>query len=725
MKSLIFINDVFESLTQEKFTAPARVLWIAESYDEATLITIETPAKKPWTFSYRQLLLLVEVGEIKRVVITVPKFLLKLEEELEQKDMQIRDDNWARIKPLIETKQPGEIFFPKAMGALVAAQANFLAIDKKTLYRLLYRYWQFGSNQNSLLPNYLNSGGPGKPKKFVNGVINGRPPKYQGLVRDTRAPILTDADKAAIKIGYAMYKNNSVECITDAYIKTLNKFYRAERSVPGFSDDDFTLKPAHELPTPEQFDYWGKKAFDEITVLRGRKGERAWEKDHRELIGRANQGLFGPCHRFEIDSTIADVYLVSRFNRNWIIGRPVVYVIVDVFSRMIVGIYVGLEGPSWAGARQALWNAFSDKVTFCRRYGLHINPDDWPCHHLPQEIVADRAELLGDNAEENLVKGLSIDLGIPPPYRPDWKAIVESRFRLLNRTSKIKWAPGGVAARVKERGERDYRLDATLDMNEFTKIIIKSVLQYNRYSRQPDWLNNEMIAQNLDPTPISIWNWGVDQGFGRPNVQAPELVYLHLLPKARASIQAGGIYFEGRFFISASDDDGKKFARARAKGREPIDVWHDSTRPEHIWLRADGAFVQYNLRASESRYQGFRLEEIQDMLEMVKNPSPKIMYDELVSKVKLDEQIGSIVQHAIEDKATNKQDLSAAQQVADIRTNRATELAYERAARPAPVDSGHASTITHARGLKSPSSIESYGQRTGEVIDLLSRLRKK
>jgi hypothetical protein len=565
-------------------------------------------------------------------------------------------------------------------------------LTRKTYYRLLYRYWLLGSIKNALLPNYMQSGGAGKPKTFVNGEINGKRPKYLGVPLETKAKILSDEDKAAIKIGYALYKDNQVQCITDAYTRTLNKFYRSDNPVPGFSDDDVNLKPLHELPKLTQFQYWGKKAFDDMTVFRSRKGERKWEKDHRPLVGRANQGVMGPCHRYEIDATIADVYLVSKFNRNWIIGRPVVYVVVDVFSRMIVGLYVGLEGPSWGGARQALWNAFSDKIEYCNRFGIQITAEDWPCHHLPQEICADRAEMLG-NAAENLPSGLGIDLAFPPPYRPDWKAIVESRFRILNRLTQIKWSPGGVAERIKERGERDYRLDATLNMYEFTKIMVTSVLHYNRYSRQPDWLDQE-------------------------------LVYLHLLPRGKASVQAGGVYFSGMFYTSTTDLRSIRFAKARAKGRETIDVWYDSNSPESIWIRnEDNSFSRLQWRASESRYSGHRLEEIIDMLEIIKHQSPEKKYQELVGKVKLDEQIQSVLQSATLDKKLNREDMSAAQKVSGIRANRAIELAAERAAITDPAPPTKSESIASVKQIADVS--ETFGQRGGEVINLLSRLRKK
>jgi hypothetical protein len=59
-------------------------------------------------------------------------------------------------------------------------------------------------------------------------------------------------------------------------------------------------------------------------------------------------------------------------DRKLIIGRPVIYIVIDVFSRLIVGFAVTLEGPSWAGAKLALENAFSDKASYCKQFGINI-----------------------------------------------------------------------------------------------------------------------------------------------------------------------------------------------------------------------------------------------------------------------------------------------------------------------------------------------------------------
>jgi len=107
---------------------------------------------------------------------------------------------------------------------------------------------------------------------------------------------------------------------------------------------------------------------------------RAYNLTGRETLGDSTQMAAGPGSVYQIDATIGDVYLVSSLDRSRIIGRLVIYTCVDVFSRVITGFAVTLEGPSWLGAMLALDNVIEDKVSFCAGYGIEITEPDWPCH---------------------------------------------------------------------------------------------------------------------------------------------------------------------------------------------------------------------------------------------------------------------------------------------------------------------------------------------------------
>ncbi|XLZ68731.1 transposase [Massilia sp. SR12] len=710
-------NAVFEPQAQCPWTNVFRVIYIDQQSNTCVLIDVQEKPKKPWLCDRAVLQQMIRDHQIVRTELRIPEFMMALEEEIPEKYRLIRDRQWQRIRDLVAPSQRHETHMPHSMGPAISAHAARIGVEKKTLYRLLYRYWMFGAVPNALLPQFVKCGGRGKERNYTGA--RGRPPNVVMAGDERTSKILSEDDKAVLRAGFALYKDNKTGTVKQAYIRMLRRFYCESIGVPGFPDAEPKLKPLSELPTQSQFEYWGKKAFDDMVVLRSRQGERKWAKDHRAQKGRAADGLMGPAHRFEIDATIADIYLVSRYNRNWIIGRPVVYVVIDVFSRMIVGTYIGLEGPSWEGARQALLNAFTEKTAFCASLGIVIDEHDWPCAHLPQELCADRAELLGQQAEASAA-ALGINMAYPPPYRPDWKSIVESRFRLLNNLTQIHWIPGGVAARVRERGERDYRLDATFDVGEFSKIVVEGILHHNRFHEYPDLLTREMIQAEIAPTPAAIWNWGFDQGAAMANDQPEELVKLNLMGKARASIRAGGLYFEGMYYTLDSGEEDARYSRARYRGSEEVDVWYQNNDPSQVWMRTrERQLVRYVLRDSTEKYANVRLEEILDMHLLTRHRPPERRHAALQSEVRLDASIEAAVNTATAERMEGAVPASKAERVADIRMHRAVEKeSLRRELRGAPRTPEMVAPVMDEAGN------DGFGSRRGEVISILSRLSK-
>jgi len=130
-----------------------------------------------------------------------------------------------------------------------------------------------------------------------------------------------------------------------------------------------------------------------------------------------------PCELYQIDSTRADVWLcVSEENRA-VIGKPTVYLVVDVFTSMIVGVHVTLANPSYHEACTALVTALRDKVALCARHGIPITPDDWPNTPLSKRVVADRQEFISLNSKF-LGEKLGIEVINPVAYSGFFKALI-------------------------------------------------------------------------------------------------------------------------------------------------------------------------------------------------------------------------------------------------------------------------------------------------------------
>lgn len=715
----INVNDVFEPVTElSAVPGVVRIIFVDVRRDVAIAIELTDPPRQPMGLGLSDLRGSLAAGDTKRATVLTPEFLLVLEDDLDDKQKRERDEKWDVIAPLIDSGYPGQIFVPGEMGRLVGVRAAELGMQRKSIYRLLYRYWVNGQVRNSLLKNYTSVGVA--ERKYNPDKPPGRRPKYQGVALP-RTKILSVSDKRCISVGYSLFSTDKASTITSAYAEMLRQFY-TEKDLSKSPEAEARLLPAAEIPSFRQFYYWGKKFFSEVETERGRKGERIWLKDLRPISGTVRDWLRGPCHQFEIDATIADIYLVNSYSRRMLIGRPVVYVVIDSYSGMITGLYIGLEGPSWNGARQALFNAFTSKVQFCASNGVAINPEHWPCHHLPHNIYADRGEMLS-NAAEGLAKGLKIELGIAPPYRPDWKSMVESRFGILNDLTGIRWLPGGVAARERERGERDYRLDATLNLKEFSKIIIECVLHYNRFNRQPDRLTQEMMDDGVDPTPLGIWNWALENGHVEPNNRPDDLVYLHLLPRDQATVQRGGLRFRGMHYLCEVAIEKNWFATARSRGVWSVECWYDPNSSAHIWIQGDNKqFIRCDLRKSDSKYADYRSDEIYDLLEAYRQTPPEHKRAELESRVSLQGTVDQVVSSALAERKEEPAPTTKAEAIGGIRENRADERLKERLNAPVP-DGVRAGTSGQGTKANEDRSGNYAGARSAQVIDMLKRLR--
>lgn len=713
------VNDVLEPVTENSpIHGMVRVLFLDIENDVASLIGLQDPLRSPFDLTIDELSKSISEGDTKHVVVQTPEYMLVLEEALTDKQKSDRDYKWNVIAPLIESHYPGQIFYPGQMGRMISERAAELGVTLKQIYRLLYRFWANGQIKNAFLKNYANTGksvrnyDPSKPP--------GRKPKYQGVDVD-RCKFLDAADIKCIQIGYALYADGDVSKKTSAYNKMLSKFYSV-KSTSKNPEAEIKLLPTSQMPSARQFIYWGEKAFDAIQRERGRMGERKWIKDRRPLSGTVRDGLRGPGHQFEIDATIADIYLTNSYSRHMLIGRPVVYVVIDSFSGMIVGLYVGLEGPSWNGARQALFNAFSSKAEYCALHGVTLAAEEWDCNHLPHQIYADRGEMIAA-ASDGLAKGLKIEIGNAPPYRPDWKSVVESSFRVLNNITEIRWLPGGVAARDKERGERDYRLDATLNLREFTKIIIKAVLHYNKFNWQPDRLTKEMVDDNIDPTPASIWKWALEKGVIDSNNKPDDLIYLNLLPRDKATVRKNGIVFRGMYYTCDIATANNWFAKSRSSGVWAVDCWYDPNSSAHIWIQGDNKkFERCTLRLADVKYAEYRSDEIFDVLEATRQVSPSHKRAELESLISLQQTTENTISTAMAEKKEELAPTTKSEKIKNIRKNRADERELLREKATVPDGVRVDESAQPAQILK--KNKDSYaGGRSSQVIDMLKRLR--
>ncbi|MBY6271212.1 MAG: DNA-binding protein [Bacillaceae bacterium] len=580
------------------------------------------------------------------------------EKTLSAKEIEIRDRAWKVISMIASSECEPAIFFPHQRRKLIQQASEKLGISVSTIERYLKRYWKFGKTKNALIPDLRNCGAKGKDKP-VSSVKRGRPNLYgqKGINVDEE---MKKIFQLAMKKFYYKQNKPSLRLTYELMVKDL---------ILGKDAGDANKK----IPSFRQFYYWVEKERSIQKEISTRQSYKEYLLNYRPLLGNASMET-STIGTYQIDATVADVYLVSKFNRNLIIGRPVIYYCVDVFSRLVTGIYVGLEGPSWIGAMMCLLNSVEDKVEFCKKYGIHISKEEWSPSHLPYAIVADRGELMSRNAEE-LVQNLGIRIQNTGTFRADLKGIIEQYFRLTNMYVKP-FLPGSIDTDFQKRGARDYRLDAKLDIDQFTQFIIYCVLYYNNHYYLKNYNKDEMlIREDIPAIPIYLWNWAMDNRAGMLKQLPLDIVKLNLLPRSTAVVTPNGIRFQGMYYSCRLAVEEKWFVQARLKGNWKVDVSYDPRCVNTIYLRhPDGRnYDVCRLLDHQTQFKDKAIEDVIYMMEYEKLQQKEYEPKQLESKVKLLESIENIVKQATKATKEGSVEQSKSARLKGISMNRQLE----------------------------------------------------
>ncbi|MGL4731549.1 MAG: transposase [Clostridium sp.] len=670
---MLLVNTLIRWKVADDKKQIERILWISEIDDAAYVINI---FDNNYPF-FRRLSDIKESINSELAIIEDDDPLKRIlrEEDIIEKHKELRNKAWESIEEIVY--QEPLIYISNERSRIISEVCKRHQFKSITVKKYLKKYWKRGKTINALLPDFYLCGGKGKEKSISDKKI-GRPRKNIEVIGE--GVNVDEEIKKIFKIAInKFYYTGARNSLTMTYELMMKEFFAEDYKIQNGIKIP-VIKPSSEVPTITQFRYWFEKERNFKKEISSRISAKKYEQKHRPVIGNSTIQALAPNYKYEVDATVADVYLVSRYNRNWIIGRPILYTVVDVFSRLIVGISVTLEGPSWIGAMTALANCASNKVRFCKEYGIDIEESQWPVHYLPEYIVADRGELEGYNIE-NLINSLHVKIQNLPPYRADWKPFVERYFNLINQRVKP-FMPGVVNQNVRERGDRDYKLDAKLDIYEFTQIIIKSVLYYNNYHYLKNYNREEMmIEDDVECVPIKLWNWGIENRAGKLRSVSEEIVKLNLMPMDAATVTGKGIKFKNLYYGSKISLKERWFEKARNKGSFKVDICYDPRNMNYIYIKSDDGtdFEKCVLLEHMGRYKNKTLAEIQYLLEYEKLQLQKVSDKEMQSKVDLISEIENIVKGAEKaSKASTVINESNSKKIKGIRKNRGFEKTINR-----------------------------------------------
>lgn len=664
---LINKNSVYQWIIANKedpMVKQIRVIFFTEKH--VIFVGLEKEGSVPNVMPIDDFLNEIDFKNLKKISDPYLKYIE--EDSISEKHKKIRDEAWKIVQYLWidQLPYPKILFQEYRMKEVIEAAKHFQCSANKII-RVMKKYWQRGMTLNALLPDYDNCGAPGSKREPGESKL-GRPrnpisdsPLIKGINIDE--PI-----RNCIECSLDLYYKGSKPSLTEAYNKMLIKFFSDRFTVNG--KEKVKIWGEDRIPSKPQYYYHANQLIDLEKKINDRESLKAFALKHRNLPSNSTLETFGPGSTYEIDATTIPLYLVSKTNRNRIIGKPVVYAVIDVYSRMIVGLYVGLEGPSWLGAMMAMDNVVADKVEFCKEYGIEICEEQWPSKYLSETIRADRGEFEGDGPE-NLRNNLGITIENTAPYRGDLKPIVERRFRTVKEFVRHK-SPGAIQKEFRERGDKDYRLNATLTLREFTEIIIRLVLRYNSSPIKKYPRELALMSEEIQPIPLHIWTWGVANRKGAFLEKDRDIVRLNLFPQAWATITREGIKYKKDLYYSSSEFVENKWFLTRLNER--IKFMYDPRHMDCIYIPQNrgSSYIKCNLLNKSRAYKGLDAEEIIFLHELGEEQLRGRTSKQNQINANTDLEIDKIQNNAIKETAKYRSG-SARSRIKDIKPNRAEE----------------------------------------------------
>jgi len=620
----------------------------------------------------------------------LPNHVLLLEKDLTEKEAAILKSNWTQVAPLIDGEE-ADLFFNRSLrGGLVEKRAKELGKSASSLYRILYRYFAYGMTMRALNPNLRNRGAPGKSREAKSpGVKIGaprRPGPHDDGVGPPQGRNVNEQDIKRFRLAQTRYLGVNGATESGAYKKMLAEIYKVGTIINKKFQFHKDVDPS-SLPTLRQFRYALTTKIDPLSRLLHSKTEKQQALKHRQLGGRPRADKYGPGEQYEIDSTPTQISLVSDLDHQRILGLATIYSVFDTSTELIVGGTFSWCPSSWEIAREALYNAFTSKVAYCARYDYEISDEMWPSHHIPHSVLADRQELLGADAKEALVNGMAIVIGITPPGRGDFKAYIERSFGLINGNIEAQSLEGAAPPGLPEPGAPNPKTKSIMTLTEFAKLYLRAIVDYNHNFLIKEGIPTEAIRDGVRPYPINLWNWGLENGIGSPQQRTSEEILLHLLPRAKASIQRDGIYLsipghkkKLRYSCARAVKE-QWYGKARNFGRNTIDVHYEPGWTNHIWLRDEkGGFERADLADLEEAARNHRIDEALAVLDRAYTPTRDEQRSALESSVGLHAFVSELREKA-KDRKKPRAGKSQKELLGGMKEARQLEREIERARR--------------------------------------------
>lgn len=320
-------------------------------------------------------------------------------------------------------------------------------------------------------------------------------------------------------------------------------------------------------------------------LAEGRKKEA--RDSYRPRTGHLPDADF-PLAIIQVDHTPIQVCLVDEVDRKPI-GDAWITLVIDCYSRMVLGFCLSLDAPSTLTTGLGLAHAFLPKDQYLVAQGVS---GTWPCWGAPDVILVDNAVELNGHMMHSARRRFRFVLRDRPIGGPNFGGHVESAFRTF--MFETKTIEGTKFSNPTERAQYDSEGKAIMTLSAYEKYFTEFLVNdYHLRGHSGEGMNGR--------TPLQRWQAGIFDGdvrepTGLPDIPVdPEHLRISMMPFKMRTISNARVQMFGReeYFaqglkaisdaisVNASEDERK--VEVRFDPRDISCVWvYDKVSDSYI-----------------------------------------------------------------------------------------------------------------------------------------------
>ncbi|WP_146176752.1 transposase [Chromobacterium sp. Panama] len=359
--------------------------------------------------------------------------------------------------------------------------------------------------------------------------------------------------------------------IGDIYAEAMVRFFKCKVTVDQNGGKRF-IYGGKPYPTYDQYTYHLYKEIGKEAVHIKIYGEVRVRRTKGSSEGRFSERVSNLLEIIESDG-----YYCKDRPRGFLEGSvlpPLVVVrIVCHVSGLVLGIGFSFGSETHIAYRLALFCMAVPKEFFCSLFGMKIKKEQWPNHGRSPHLITDKGpgaklDIIPDGPYRFAIKGL------PPSYSGQSKATSESSHPRDTKTE----------------GEPVY-IASDLNPVQMARREIKRVLVDNSCSDADNRRTPEMIADNVFPNPIGVWNF-LDQR-GRTcalPISIQDAVRTYLTP-IKLTVQHDGLYYRTQRFDSRSLRETGLIERVSRGQNADCNGYMLDCCLRYLWAEIDGKII--------------------------------------------------------------------------------------------------------------------------------------